>query len=924
MAGDAHADDPLDAARADYERKFDRTSKQLNELEKTSANTTEQAKEDVKKQEKSGGNIKTVRKKKPAEKRAPLGKRILGSMHHKSAFVFIAIVLLLGGAYISVLAPNIMLVNIKDLYTNDLADATTALSKYSLKMIGFKIGKADCGNKDTIKCKLTTMSRNQKDTLERHGFKVNGEKVEEDNRDDNDQGNDKKESRWKVSGIEFPEGAGTANDAESYAKLADSSDKVRYLTNGVWNPKSSFFMDTRFKQRIKDQFDLTKVATTYGTTEKEVDESFNKSMQGGGEKIDKAGQGAFSLKTLAGDGKNGLKDTSKTISNLANSYYGLQCAYYTMGKVAYNNAKKAKQVSVARFAMQYLKAADQIKSGIHGIDRGEIVINTLSGKLAWSSDGGYAGANATDESMYRHIVLRESFGDAGMGVLYQGDSFDIIGKMLPAWLPLFVTAKAVKGIGGLSGNLTAAPADISAKTRDYCIDGQKDSTKTRNKPNDCPALTISGTPPPMIGAVAPIAATSDRICPMPPKGCCWMMYPTTRATADVVMPYVAEQFISAVSGWADNAAKSFTADTKGEAASIAVFAGTGEILGDMAMSRGMRPADKDSLKEYLAEKAKVDQKYEQTARYAASKEPFNIYNQYSFAGSLIRSLGAAPSSRPTIFSTFTSVLSLVPASVKKLDGNAKAIYNLQPDELDTSRLKCPDAEYLNIGIDADATCNVRYSMSSGDMDANMKDVLDYMLKEHSDITKKNVDELKKRLDETDNGADTQDKQDVQRQYDEAKEANGKPFIDEKTGAPIKNSEYDKFIRYCVDRRDPWGRTGLDVRRDELPEDEKQKRHDSKDPDGNQVGTEGMGSEYELIYKAAYMAVTEGAAADQDWYTGKKCLEESEMLKNFRAYTMGCSVDGSFAGSIDCTEADREGIYTDDFYTSNDIHYISWF
>ena len=75
----------------------------------------------------------------------------------------------------------------------------------------------------------------------------------------------------------------------------------------------------------------------------------------------------------------------------------------------------------------------------------------------------------------------------------------------------------------------------------------------------------------------------------------------------------------------------------------------------------------------------------------------------------------------------------------------------------------------------------------------------------------------------------------------------------------------------------------------------------------------------------YMAVTEGASGDQDWYTGKKCLEDSEMLTNFRAYTMACSVDGSFAGTIDCTQKDYANYwsYVDDFYTSNDIHFLSW-
>lgn len=72
-----------------------------------------------------------------------------------------------------------------------------------------------------------------------------------------------------------------------------------------------------------------------------------------------------------------------------------------------------------------------------------------------------------------------------------------------------------------------------------------------------------------------------------------------------------------------------------------------------------------------------------------------------------------------------------------------------------------------------------------------------------------------------------------------------------------------------------------------------------------------------------MSVSEGASADQDWYSGKKCTQDNEMLKNFRAYTMACSVDGSFAGSPDCTELDHEGAHADDFYTSNDIHYLSW-
>lgn len=126
---------------------------------------------------------------------------------------------------------------------------------------------------------------------------------------------------------------------------------------------------------------------------------------------------------------------------------------------------------------------------------------------------------------------------------------------------------------------------------------------------------------------------------------------------------------------------------------------------------------------------------------------------------------------------------------------------------------------------------------------------------------------------------------------------------------------------------PWGRTGMAAQYEELPQDEKAERRKYVTESGKPIEYGYSGDPYELAIadddKSAYMAVWEGAAADQDWYTGKKCLEESEMLKNFRAYTMMCSVDGSHAGSIDCTEDDRAGYYFDGYYHNNDILYTSW-
>lgn len=905
-----------------YNEKFNSSGSSLKNKETSAAKKPDADNEEttLKAKEQGSSSWKTSLGGNDDEK-IPLRKRLKGSMRNKGAFSFIIVVIIGGVLYSSVFAPNILLVNMKDLFTNDLADTTTALSKYTVTMLDNKIGKADCGEKDSIKCKLSTMSRNQVLAFKKHGFTVNGEKVEEDNLDDNDPANDKPESRWKVSSVSFPKNGGSASSGEDFAKKASESDDLKQQANSVWNPRSSFYMDVRYKERIKTQFDLTKQPIVSGSNEKEVDESFDNAMKGSEEKIDEGGHGAYSLETLASDeGKDGLKKASEGLAKQAHSYTNAQCGFYTQGKVTYNATKKAKEVSLARFAMIYLIAADQIKAGLSE----EIPTNILSSKLAWSSEGGYNGKNATDASMYRHIVLREPVGDIGQ--TYSADAFDAIGDLSMASIQIMLTSVATRAITGAPGSISQPPTDNPEEAAKYCLDGQTQEDKDQMKPNSCPQLTMAAGAAPQLASLLPklaeIAAKSDRICPPPGKGE-WKMNPTANETSTTVMPEVAKMFNEGVGKWAEKTARNFTSDTKGLDASDALFTGTGIILGDMAMSRGMQPATKDSLKTYLAERKKYDEEYERLARYEAKQKPFDIYNQYTFLGSFVRSFSVPSATDSSIFSAINAVMGIIPASTKKVTTSAGAIYNLQPDELETSRLDCNDKEYRDIGIDADKGCNVRYSFGKKELDAKVKDVLDYMLKEHPDEYKDKIDELKKRLEKTDK-AEPEDPEEVQRMIDELEGAKDEPFIDEKTGDATENSEYEKFLTYCVNREDPWGRAAVDVRRKELDDDEKEERRKSKSPDGIQVGQNGKGSEYERPIEEVYVGITEGAKAEQDWRTGKKCMEDSEMLQNFRAYTMMCSVDGSFAGSLDCTETDRAGAYTDSFYTSNDIQYVSWY
>ena len=211
-------------------------------------------------------------------------------------------------------------------------------------------------------------------------------------------------------------------------------------------------------------------------------------------------------------------------------------------------------------------------------------------------------------------------------------------------------------------------------------------------------------------------------------------------------------------------------------------------------------------------------------------------------------------------------------------------------------------------------------MSKTELDAKVDSVLEYMSKAHPDESSDGLSDLQSRLGRTDGEGDAAE---VSRMVSEAQQGSNAPFIDKKTGKPGKFSEYEKFLDYCVNREDPWGRSAMVVRREELSEKEKEEIRGKTDVNGYPLdGNENAKSENDKKYVDSYMSITEGSAQDQDWYTGKKCLEESEMMNNFRAYTMMCSVDGSYANIEDCTMTDREREAQDSFYQNNDILYIS--
>jgi len=1047
-------------AESDYEKKFNRIhgeeSKAANSLKSEEAAPDASWKTDTKKK------VDTPKGESKGRFRF-LGRRA-GKLRSGSAFLFVIGMIGLGVVYTSAFAPNIILVNIKEMYSNDLSDSTVALMNYYWKMMNYKIGRAQCdgsasnlgensgvgssgGGVDTsgkggstdrntqgsIKCKLTTMSRAQKKAFEKAGFTVLGSKVFEDDRDlSNGMDNgDQDESRYKVTAILPPNytktikavksdaqsllnriasgdlsGLGNAlnnsmkdiidsaslpKDAQSllqYAPIASGdmlwlyaqiSLKTKAQVYSVFDPITSFYEDKRFSSRLKSKYDLDKKLAVSGSTEDDVNKSFDDAMTGSNEGIDStsagpvsdggiglgslSGMGSFmnmvhdanldgtvsdilngKVTSLPSDAVNALsavmnafsgkipdldalqKDPQGTIMKMLSSkdtpipgssiipyetamqllitpvtsYPGLQCDWYAFGKAVTNDAQLAKAHTIARFAYQYLAAADKIKSGSTGEGA---VINTLSSKLTQATFGGYNGPNATDSTEYKMIVYENLPIPSPFGFLYYLDTFDLIAAMAPAWGEIMASAAAVGQAAGIQGQLSMPPANLGGGDRDYCLGGESITSHADIKKDHCQEAIPASAPPGFQGLTADAEEVGWDTCSEPHQDERnpnqthgeWLTQPSLRPTAEQLSPVVAGLFGANAAIWAGVMYNFFTSNTMGLAASDAIFAGTGEILGDMAMSRGMMPSNAAFMSLYLAQKPAIMNDYAQVARYNARNTPFDIYNKYSFLGSIVHSLSLSYDNKTPLFSSLTNIMSLFGSSMKMLGSTANATLYLQPDPFNPARLSCPDPAYLAIGIMADMACNVRYSFGPQELLAQPGSVLDYMLKEHSDLTQKNIDELTERLAQADEEGDQAN---VARMLASAKAAQNKPQIDEVTGKAIPGSEYEKFLNYCVNRVAPWGRSDLVV-------------VSIKD---NNTGQK---------IKVPVPAVSEGASADQDWYSGKKCTEQSEELTNFRAYTMMCSVDGTLGGASDCTGDDNSKVnYSDYFYTSNNILYLN--
>lgn len=199
-----------------------------------------------------------------------------------------------------------------------------------------------------------------------------------------------------------------------------------------------------------------------------------------------------------------------------------------------------------------------------------------------------------------------------------------------------------------------------------------------------------------------------------------------------------------------------------------IFVGAAGILGNMAQSFGMMPSSKSQFQTYTSYVEPIQQRNIAVARYEGQTQPLDIYNQYSFLGSIASNLNLAAFSGSSIATNIAKIYSMIPTAFASI-GTASAAVTMPNTVYNAQRFsQCDDPALQSIGVDGDVDCLPRFSLTPAELSMNSDDVINYMI---------------------DNG-DISDS--------------------DPTGAPT-SSDYSNFIQYCGSgRTDPWGETSQPI------------------------------------------------------------------------------------------------------------------
>lgn len=740
-----------------YNREFNSITDRLGDVKQTGAKIINDNTDDVRTKE-TAPSMPVSHKGGPAKIRQLFtSKKLRG----KSSLITVALVLFGGGGAVSIFAsPSLAIVQLRQILTQDLNDQLKAFENRHAYLMRTKLATMTNGSCGTVKiaCRFSTMSDRQIERYAKRGITI-----------ERDTKGSLLPNRGRVTSmtIQNPDG-GTPIRITSAAELTEkmrSDVSVRAAMQRAENPWFASMTDKTMKSALRT-LGASKASRISGDTNEEREKSVNNAVTSS-EQLDaknltpEVGEDGKETGNMIGpDGKVMTPDEIATLNESARTAESAAkikpgnivssvgkgvlitgavdsaCTVYNSMRMVGALAKVEKSKQAAQMAMATLLVpADKIMAGEGTDGETEFVgnkINNIGGpeqpeKVVDESKIYDAGSQTSAPMKDNPDVYATAFDSPGVKAALHGDVIPLDSKQARFSLA-----------GGFIGTMGRVNSFIAAAVSGGNPDPKVISQKCKYVQN------------PYVRGTAFIAGIFAGIGT-------FGLYQAAGVAASLAigmaLPY-------AISLAADIAAGDVFKDLYGSDFGSGSFVGTAAIMSTVAQQRGMKPLTAQEAVAYTQANQESLAQYADTQRYLARSEPLNIYNQYSFLGSLATTVTPALSqSRTSASAVAMSITNLIPTTLASLTGTARAESTVERFQ------QCEDPGYKALNIGADIYCNVRYGLSEEELSMDPVENARWMVE------------------------------------------SGNVAPDDETGAPLDNDlpwNYKKFMEECANRTVGYG------------------------------------------------------------------------------------------------------------------------
>lgn len=643
-------------------------------------------------------------------------------------------------AFIAAIAgSSLLFIQGKALLGVALDTAAPVMTLRTQKMLAYKLDAVKNGfaesadGKCNARCKFGTISDTMLRNLQANDFKVETEK--------------KVGGRYVIKSLTFP---GEVDPIKTGAEMtkAINDPRLAAMFNKVFSSKTAYFMNSRFGTTLRN-LGLDKLSKVSGDTKAKVIASWRKFMGLPGESaaVDPNVKKAAQERARSGRLKpafDALDRASARVSGSAANGIAAACTGYNAAKGVTLAIKTAKIAAASAFAMVFLNLADQLAANANPYpETVEFVANQYTQadtrKTITNSDGSVVDNAYYNKTGMDSVALKANTDGGDPGTLSGQDERSSMS-------PTGGFAKALSDMTSLV--ITGAVTLLVAHS--LCVAAPTVGTVLQCADQILEVLAL------VIETAGTAAIAGAAVC-------LGKLVVTTVIAAVVLGTVVSAGTNSLV----DDDLASFDETTVGPPNGALLSNGASRIYTNKAYAYGLQAGSAQQIKEFTLNTAPIKSQIAAVEQYEAQSTPFDITNQYSFLGSVAKSLNVtAFSSNTSLMSKVNMITSIIPSAFASLTTGAHAATGVLDADAKAARYShCTDPAINALGAGCDSFGNESAVMNETALYADIDPVLNYM------VSNKYITE------------------------------------DLKT---VKNSDYERWIVNCSNRTEPIGETSASI------------------------------------------------------------------------------------------------------------------